>query len=174
MVAFAFFLAYGVADAVLPQVTEQASRETGGTSDDDEIGIDDINELRRDLLDYRANHLERWLIAVAVFITFLAFLSTALGLIGYFKFKKYEAEAEEATERIKKRAEEAEETTERTKKRAEEAEEKTIAVLDKVLEGAREVEARIKKRATAVEAYMKSRMREGLREKINSETKTDD
>jgi multidrug efflux pump subunit AcrB len=87
VVALALLLAYGVANAVLPLETEQAPPEAAGTSNDDETGIHRINELRRDLLDYRANHLERWLIAVAIFITFLALLAAVFGTFAYREFR---------------------------------------------------------------------------------------
>lgn len=119
-VVFAFVLAYGIACViVVPQETAPASSGVESTLAFGESEAKRrIDELQRDLLDYRANQLDRGLATVAIFVAVLALLAAAIGLLGYREFR---SNAEKIGEEVKKRGEQAVEEIEELQKRAREA-----------------------------------------------------
>ncbi len=66
-----------------------------------------INELRRELLDQRADYIDRWLAVVAIFLTFFGIIVAILGIIGFRRFQGIEKEARESTGAAKKHVDEA-------------------------------------------------------------------
>ena len=60
------------------------------------------NELRRELLDDRADTINWWLTATAIFLAFLGIVVVLGGYIGFQRFEKIEADAQRAVEEIKK------------------------------------------------------------------------
>ena len=66
-----------------------------------------FNELRRELLDDRADTIDWWLVAITIVLGFLAFVSVVLGYVGFRQFQKIEAEAKNSVEAVTKLAEDA-------------------------------------------------------------------
>ena len=64
------------------------------------------NELRRELLDDRADTINWWLTATAIFLTFFGIVVVLGGYIGFQRFEKIEADAQRAVEEIKKAGDE--------------------------------------------------------------------
>ena len=95
-----------------------------------------INDLWRERLDNRSKYLDRWLVVVAIFLTFLAIIIpvvvTVVGFLSFERFRKIEAEAyanvegsrthtEKAEKLAGEIAAEARENVERSREYAEEA-----------------------------------------------------
>ena len=81
------------------------------------------NELRRELLDDRADTINWWLTAVAIFLAVLGIVAVLVGYIGFSRFREIEAEARENVEQAKQHAEEARETVKEIKEQKKQAEE---------------------------------------------------
>ena len=63
------------------------------------------NELRRELLDDRADTINWWLTATAIFLTFFALLVAIVGYFGFNRFRNIEKEAYNNVEESKKHVE---------------------------------------------------------------------
>ena len=83
------------------------------------------NELRRELLDDRADTINWWLTATAIFLTFLGIVVVLGGYIGFQRFEKIEADAKKNAEQSKKSADEAQELVKTIKEQRKQAEEAT-------------------------------------------------
>ncbi len=83
------------------------------------------NELRRELLDDRADTIDWWLTATALFLTLLGALAAFLSIIGFSRFREIEAEAKNYAEEARKGVEEINEQ----KKLAEEARQETESIM---------------------------------------------
>lgn len=79
------------------------------------------NELRRELLDDRADTINWWLTAVAIFLAVLGIVAVLVGYIGFSRFREIEAEA-------KKYAEEAQKVVEEINKLKRQAEEDSKSI----------------------------------------------
>ena len=79
------------------------------------------NELRRELLDDRADTINWWLTAVAIFLAVLGIVAVLVGYIGFSRFREIEAEA-------KKHAEEARQVVEEINKLKRQAEEDSKSI----------------------------------------------
>ena len=64
------------------------------------------NELRRELLDDRADTINWWLTAVAIFLAVLGIVAVLVGYIGFSRFREIEAEAKKYAEEARKVVEE--------------------------------------------------------------------
>jgi hypothetical protein len=71
------------------------------------------NELRRELLDDRADTIDWWLTATALFLTLLGALAAFLSIIGFSRFREIEAEAKKSIEEAQRRVEEINELNKR-------------------------------------------------------------
>ena len=60
-----------------------------------------INELRSELLDDRADYIDRWLSVIGVVLTFFGIVVAIVGVWGFRKFQKIETEAKNILEEIK-------------------------------------------------------------------------
>ena len=83
---------------------------------DEETGIDDgtevdiqrrFNELRREILDDRADAIGWWLSAIALFLSVLVLLIAVAGYLGFRKLREIEEEARRNVELTRAHAEEA-------------------------------------------------------------------
>ena len=130
------FAAMGVADQTTPStqfptppaVQEKVPPNTLPTAEDTEIEstaadvetqrrFDNLrNELRHELLGNRADTINWWLTATAIFLTFFGIVVVLGGYIGFRRFREIEAEAKKYAEEARKSAEKIKEL----KKRAEE------------------------------------------------------
>ena len=130
------FAAMGVADQTTPAtrtptppaVQEKVTLDTLPTAEDAEIvsaaadvetqrRFDNLrNELRHELLGYRADTINWWLAATAIFLTFFGIVVVLGGYIGFRRFREIEAEAKKYAEGARKSAEKINEL----KKQAEE------------------------------------------------------
>lgn len=132
------FAAISVADQTTPTppaVQEKATPDTSPTVEDSEIEntaadveiqrrFDNLrNELRRELLDDRADTINWWLTATAILLAFLGVVAGLVGYIGFRRFREIEAEARENVEQSKQYAEEARETVKEIKEQKKQAEE---------------------------------------------------
>ena len=81
-----------------------------------------FNELRRELLDERADFIDRWLAVVAIVLTFFGIVVAILGLIGFRRFQAIEREARESVEATNEHLEEAKRNNEEAKRLVEEIE----------------------------------------------------
>ena len=61
-----------------------------------------INELRSELLDDRADYIDRWLSVIGVVLTFFGIVVAIVGVWGFRKFQKIETEAKNILGEIKK------------------------------------------------------------------------
>lgn len=66
-----------------------------------------VNEIRRELLNQRADFIDRWLAVVAIVLTFFGIVVAILGIIGFRRFQSIEKEARESVDAAKEHAEEA-------------------------------------------------------------------
>ena len=90
------------------------------------------NELRRELLDDRAETINWWLTAVAIVLTSLGVIAAFLSIIGFRRFREIEVEARENVAQSKKHAEEAREIVKEIneqKRRAEESRQKIESIM---------------------------------------------
>ena len=137
VVALAFAV-MGVASQTtptLPAVQENPTPDTSPTVEDSAIDntaadleiqrhFDNLrNELRRELLDDRADTINWWLTAVAIFLAVLGVVAVLVGYIGFSRFREIEAEAQENVGQAKQHAEEARETVKEIKEQKKQAEE---------------------------------------------------
>ena len=60
-----------------------------------------FNDLRRELLDYRAETINWWLAATAIFLTFFGIVVVLGGYFGFGRFREIEAEVKKYAEEIK-------------------------------------------------------------------------
>ena len=67
-----------------------------------------FNELRRELLDDRADTVSWWLTAAATFITVFGVVAVIAGYVGFSRFREIEAEASRNVKEAEKQAQEAE------------------------------------------------------------------
>ena len=79
-----------------------------------------FNELRRELLDDRADTINWWLAATAIFLTLFGIVAPIAAYIG---FKRIEAEARQNVEQARRSAEEAEKHVEKIRERRKQFEE---------------------------------------------------
>ena len=90
----------------------------------DELRRDALrNERRRELLDYRADTINWWLTATAIFLAFFAFLVVIVGYFGYNKFQEFLSDASDNVEKVRGYAKEAQELVEKIGERKREDEE---------------------------------------------------
>ena len=87
------------------------------------------NELRRELLDDRAETINWWLTAVAIVLTSLGVIAAFLSIIGFRRFREIEFEARENVAQSKKHAEEARELVQEIGERKKKADEATESML---------------------------------------------
>ena len=81
-----------------------------------------FNELRRELLDDRADTINWWLAATAIFLTLIGIVAPIAAYIGFNRLQGIEAEARVSVKQARRSAEEAEGHVEETRKNAVEAE----------------------------------------------------
>lgn len=81
------------------------------------------NELRRELLDDRADTINWWLTATAIFLAFFAFLVVIVGYFGYNKFQEFLSDASDNVEKMRGYAKESQELVEKIGERNREDEE---------------------------------------------------
>lgn len=126
MIALAF-AAMGEADQTTPStqtsaplaVQEKVAPDTLPTAEDVEIvstASDDVetqhrfdelrNELRRELLDDRADTINWWLAATAIFFTFFGIVVVLVGYLSFGRFREIEAEARQHAEKARELVEE--------------------------------------------------------------------
>ena len=88
-----------------------------------------FNELRRELLDDRADTINWWLAATAIFLTLIGVVTPIVGgiaaYIGFNRFRSVEAEARQSVEQARRSAEEAAEHVKGIRRSREQAEEYT-------------------------------------------------
>ena len=72
-----------------------------------------FNELRRELLDDRADTIDWWLEATAIFLTLLGIGAVLAGYLSFKRFREIEAEARSFVEEIKAKRDEAESLVEK-------------------------------------------------------------
>ena len=89
-----------------------------------------FNELKRELLDDRADTINWWLAAAAIFLTLFGIVAPIAGYIG---FKRIEAEASQSVEEARKSAEEAAEHVKGIRRSRERAEEYTQRIQKMIL-----------------------------------------
>lgn len=143
------FTAMGVADQTTPStqlptppaVQEKVTLDTLPTAEDAETvstasdvetqrHFDNLrNELRRELLDDRAETINWWLTAVAIVLTSLGVIAAFLSIIGFRRFREIEVEARENVAQSKKYAEEARELVQEIGERKKKADEVTKRIL---------------------------------------------
>lgn len=99
-------------------VQEKVTPDTLPTAEDAEVvsAVADVetqrrfdelrNELRRELLDDRADTINWWLTAVAIFLAVLGIVAVLVGYIGFSRFREIEAEAKKYAEEARKAVEE--------------------------------------------------------------------
>ena len=127
------FAAIGVASQTTPTLqnpTPPAAQEKPtpptveekGTEDDASVDVPRrFNDLRRELLDYRAETINWWLAATAIFLTFFGIVVVLGGYFGFGRFREIEAE-------VKKYAEEARKAVEEINKLKSQAEEDSKSI----------------------------------------------
>lgn len=69
--------------------------------------MNDINELRRELLDNRATSIDRWLTVIAVVLTGFGLIVPVVGYLGYTRFESIEKDAKEQVAAAKTHVDEA-------------------------------------------------------------------
>ena len=74
-----------------------------------------INELRREILDGRANTINRWLTVVAIVLTFFAVVVAIAGFLGFSSFQEIKIEARSSVEEMKVHLETANQLIEKIK-----------------------------------------------------------
>lgn len=104
------FTAIGVAGQTTPTLqipTPPAAQEKPTPPTVEEKGTEDnasvdvqrrFNDLRRELLDYRAETINWWLAATAIFLTFFGIVVVLGGYFGFGRFREIEAEAKKYAE----------------------------------------------------------------------------
>ena len=124
--------------AIQEEPTPEASSTVEGTETVDNIAVDVEtqsrfdkleNEIRRKLLDDRADTIDWWLTATAIFLTSLGVLAAFLSIIGFNRFREIEAEARENVGQSKKYAEEAQELVEKINEQQKQAEEAVGSIM---------------------------------------------
>lgn len=104
-------------------VEQSAAQGADATATATEVEIQRrFNELRRELLDDRADTINWWLAAAAIFLTLFGIVAPIAGYIG---FKRIEAEARQSVEEARKSAEAAAEHVKGIRRSREQAEEYT-------------------------------------------------
>lgn len=105
-----------------PAVQGKPAPDTSSTVEDKEtVGSATIdveiqrrfNDLRRQLLDDKADTINWWLTATAIFLTLLGALAAFLSIIGFSRFREIEAEAKKSIEEAQERVEEINELNRR-------------------------------------------------------------
>ncbi len=110
----------GVAPSVLAQAP--AGEEVAGIDEAAEVEIEQrFNELRREVLDDRADAIGWWLSGVALLLTVLAIGVAAGGYLGIKRLQEIAAEAGESVERARGYAEEARGMVDEMKQHGEDA-----------------------------------------------------
>ena len=66
-----------------------------------------FNELRRELLNDRADTIEWWLVTITIVIGFLALVFVVLGYLGFKRFREIEKEARDSVEAVTRLSEDA-------------------------------------------------------------------
>ena len=107
-------------------VEQSAGQGAGATPAATEVEIQRrFNELRRELLDGRADTINWWLAATAIFLTLIGVVTPVVGgiaaYIGFNRFRNIEAEARQSVEEARTSAEEAEGHVQEARKNAVEA-----------------------------------------------------
>ena len=111
----------------LPAVEEKKTEDNASVDVDIQRRFDELrNELRRELLDDRAETINWWLAVTAIFLTFFGIVVVLGGYFGFGRFREIEAEAKKYAEEARKLVEEINEQ----KKRAEE----NLAYLTRMVE----------------------------------------
>ena len=94
-------------------------QDTSGTEDDTSVETDPpaksgtpgaveeemqsrFNDLRSELLDDRADYIDRWLSVMAIVLTFFGIVVAIAGFLGFRRFREIETEAKNTLEEIKK------------------------------------------------------------------------
>ena len=118
VLAFAAMDVAGQTAPTPPAVQEKPTPDTSPTVEDSAIDntvadselqrrFDHLrNELRRELLDDRADTINWWLTAVAIFLAVLGIVAVLVGYIGFSRFREIEAEAKKYAEEARKVVEE--------------------------------------------------------------------
>lgn len=84
-----------------PVVKKGASPSKSGNSLSKDEKLSIVNELRRELLDARADFIDRWLAVVAIVLTFFGIIVAIIGIIGFRRFQSIEKEARESIDAAK-------------------------------------------------------------------------
>ena len=132
VVAIAFAAMVTGGPAILSAQTAEPSvaQGTDTTAATTEVEIQRrFNELKRELLDDRADTINWWLAATAIFLTLIGVVTPIVGgiaaYIGFNRFRSIEAEARQSVEQARRSAEEAAEHVKGIRRSRERAEEDT-------------------------------------------------
>ena len=93
------------------QILSRKLQNTGSTSGTNaNIGIElqtKFIALERELLDSRANYIDRWLNTVAIVLTFFAIVVAILGILGFNRFRAIQTDAESKVKQVEEYLKEA-------------------------------------------------------------------
>ena len=104
-------------------VEPSAVQGTGPAADTTEVAIQRrFNELRREFLQDRADTINWWLAATAIFLTLIGIVAPIAAYIGFNRLQGIEAEARQSVKQARRSAVEAEGHVEEARKNAVEAE----------------------------------------------------
>ena len=118
-----------VAPDILPTSEDTETVDNATADVETQRHFDELrNELRRELLDDRAETINWWLAATAIFLTFFGIVVVLGGYFGFGRFREIEAEA-------KKYAEEARELVEKIRERKKEVDEAIESIMRTVTGG---------------------------------------
>ena len=78
----------------VPTEAEAEELNASPTGDENDPGDDNrFNDLRSELLDDRAAHIDRWLAVIAIVLTFFGIVVAVAGVLGFRRFREIEAAA---------------------------------------------------------------------------------
>ena len=103
-----------------------------------------FNELRRELLDDRADTINWWLTATAIFLTLIGVVTPIVGAIaayiGFNRFRSIEAEARQSVEQARRSADEAAEHVKGIRRSREQSEEDTQSIRDNLRQATEDIQ----------------------------------
>ena len=91
-----------------PAAASVAEANSNPTGEEDSFEIQSLrNELHREILDYRAASIDRWLTVIAIVLTAFGLVVPVVGLIGFRRFQAIETETKTSAETVTKLVAEA-------------------------------------------------------------------